>query len=648
MSKQRENQPFPGKQQGIWQPSLRGMEKPVQSFKSFIRTAPPHPGPLSNKPLPPTPILPPGLPGTKPPSLDSGSSERSASTSLWKAPSEWDEPSTPNSSDQPVTNSSARTYTPIIPEPSPGSIDGEIPNPWPLNRVITQQSCLEPIDEQADWTSLSSSDHLSHLSSSRVLIPESERNSPMPSSNGKVERSLNTRIHPDMYNMTPVSPSDISLRTSNLSTKQKAFASLGIEFPVIEQYPQEQRFGQSIHPQAGDDHQFNSSTNGKGSLLVESESHGLGGISNDDSDMTERLQQLSVSQDYHNVLADQYHESHVHDIPLLTKKVKGGAPKQSHKNGELVPVPLTWRKDPNSASPISPRSKIPEDGKRPLDSRKRYRKLANWVPFHQPMHIHKRSNADEDRSRSASDSAIPVRREIPESEVDRLLRKENSMSGLIPQVRGFASNMKRTMNPDIDMTDKPTLTTHSYPKPSASTSPTLRQTTSLLRLPGGLALVRESPTPSSTPPPPPPSQSSTNLLKISSPIPAPKSSLPTSFPDVNAPPLSRRPSSLYNQPTGTPVAPIKPLSFSTPTQLDRADSPTDPDTHKRIRILDRARDARDAWKRHQRDAKHEKLKQSIRVLGPTDPGVAAAYVRRRGKGGAGEVRVPGYMGIGPL
>jgi hypothetical protein len=175
----------------------------VQSFKSFIRTAPPHAGPLSNKPLPPTPKFPPpGLTDIETSFVESGPSHRSTSTTPWKAPTEWDEPSTPNLGDQQATIPSTRTYTSILPEPSPGSIHGEIPNPWPLNRVITQQSCLEPIEEQGDCTS--SSDQLSHLSSSRIPVPESGRNSPMPSSSSKVsEGPLNTRLYPDMYNMTP-------------------------------------------------------------------------------------------------------------------------------------------------------------------------------------------------------------------------------------------------------------------------------------------------------------------------------------------------------------------------------------------------------------------------------------------------------------
>ena len=69
-------------------------------------------------------------------------------------------------------------------------------------------------------------------------------------------------------------------------------------------------------------------------------------------------------------------------------------------------------------------------------------------------------------------------------------------------------------------------------------------------------------------------------------------------------------------------------------------------------ILHKARDVRDAWKRHQRDAKRDKLKQSIQVLGPIDPIVVAEYVEHEERGYEGERktsgRMPGYMVMGPL
>jgi hypothetical protein len=69
-------------------------------------------------------------------------------------------------------------------------------------------------------------------------------------------------------------------------------------------------------------------------------------------------------------------------------------------------------------------------------------------------------------------------------------------------------------------------------------------------------------------------------------------------------------------------------------------------------ILNKARDVRDAWKRHQRDAKHDKLKQTIRILGPTDPAVAAGYVKREGRRSSDEHdasgRMTGYMVTGPV
>jgi hypothetical protein len=61
---------------------------------------------------------------------------------------------------------------------------------------------------------------------------------------------------------------------------------------------------------------------------------------------------------------------------------------------------------------------------------------------------------------------------------------------------------------------------------------------------------------------------------------------------------------------------------------------------------------REARRRHEDEARHDKLKKSIRVLGPTDPHVVEGYVKREGRqsvagnGGAAPVeppRVPGYM-----
>jgi hypothetical protein len=48
-------------------------------------------------------------------------------------------------------------------------------------------------------------------------------------------------------------------------------------------------------------------------------------------------------------------------------------------------------------------------------------------------------------------------------------------------------------------------------------------------------------------------------------------------------------------------------------------------------LVKRARDVREAWRRRQRQAKQDKLKQSIKVLGLTDPPVASSYTKSWGR-----------------
>ena len=82
---------------------------------------------------------------------------------------------------------------------------------------------------------------------------------------------------------------------------------------------------------------------------------------------------------------------------------------------------------------------------------------------------------------------------------------------------------------------------------------------------------------------------------------------------------------------------------------------TDEESPKRglhVGILDKARGAREAWRRRQLDLKHEKLKSSIRVIGPIDQTIGDGFRIREGRGladdGVGRSRVPGYMTTGVL
>jgi hypothetical protein len=249
----------------------------------------------------------------------------------------------------------------------------------------------------------------------------------------------------------------------------------------------------------------------------------------------------------------------------------------------------------------------------------------------------------------------------------------------------------------------------------ASTSPLLSSSSGpavpLSRLPSGLAIVRQLPTP-------PPPLRSTSALDMPQPVQSKHWNSHSDFSAYGYPPKQR--SSLYSQQKESPVAPAVAIDRSSATSIsfvpspqsqsntsspptsppaheialprippprlrttspllprapppsfspwskkseesvqdeDRADSAIEEEPPRRrsfhVGIFDRARDAREAWKKHNRDAKHAKLKKSIRILGPTDPTVVAQYVKREGRmpaaDGRGDgSRVPGYMVAGPI
>jgi hypothetical protein len=90
-----------------------------------------------------------------------------------------------------------------------------------------------------------------------------------------------------------------------------------------------------------------------------------------------------------------------------------------------------------------------------------------------------------------------------------------------------------------------------------------------------------------------------------------------------------------------PVSPIRtpksqsidsPLSQASKTWVEVENDNILPDEEFIGRgLVNRARDVRDAWRRRQMQAKHDKLKQSIKVLGLTDPPVASRYTKSWGR-----------------
>jgi hypothetical protein len=142
MGERREHPPLPGTLQVIPATSLRGMEQPVRSLRSFIRTAPLHSGPDGSKPLPPTPTSPEGPVLTVSPSPAQHPLGQSISDTVWSIPATWDDPSTLKLDFQASPFSTARSHGLLLPEPSPGITDSDEQRPWPFNLSNSQPSNL--------------------------------------------------------------------------------------------------------------------------------------------------------------------------------------------------------------------------------------------------------------------------------------------------------------------------------------------------------------------------------------------------------------------------------------------------------------------------------------------------------------------------
>jgi hypothetical protein len=685
MCERRKHPLFPGVQQIIWQSSLRGMEQPVRSFKSFIRSAPPHRGPNSEKPLPLVPALQEkpkkktSLPSSPRPPI------RSFSVSSWKAPAAWDDPGTPDPETETSTFSTYRRYAPLLPESSPSLYDSEEQSPWPIKSSSARQSFLAPITEQDDYLPLPSPFSAIYASPLSIPISKSEQDlrKAIPDMSTSATQAITTvpssLAHPNITSVTP----DL--------TKKQGFASPDIQSDKDAHTISEHRPAQ---PEDSGDLGITLLLRSKNLQQQNQDSSKFQEISSD-INMDERLQKLDVSQEYHNVLADQYHEDHT-DYPmadgLRSKEPSNSAVasfKSPPKDQELIPRPLSWRKDSSGSSLRGSNPHITGNATSLPNSRKRYRKVPAWMRFHQPSQAHSRLDLNDDQPKHARQLAAPT-------------RKETQLSNLIPHVKGLRPNLHRTRR-TYESAGR-----HSQAIPHRSTSPfiypPLEQPTPLLRLPGGLALVRQSRTPTQN-------SRYASSFNVSPSLNQPHATTNTCSHGSDIYPTVKRPSSKNSQYSDAPVAPaasgIKRLrtslnslpsrqshsnTSSSPTSPlaheisfprtpppvphhpsslavrsklsheseatcvdELADSATDDEPRKHgvhVGILDRARDARQAWKRHHNHAKHEKLKKSIRVLGPTDPGVAAAYVRREGMVSDDDrvhgSRMPGYLGAGPL
>jgi hypothetical protein len=399
MGERREHSPFPGIQQTIWQSSLRGMEQPVRSFKSFIRTAPPHPGSNSEKLLPPVPISREQANKSIHPPSPTRASFQTCSINSWKTPVAWDEPGTPEQEIQTSPFPAPRTYAPLIPEPSPGPYDSEEPIPWPIKSISAQQSYLECISEQDDHMPSSSPCNASHEAPLHMPLSEAEPNLLVATPD------LNTLAAQPALRLTPsLLPPD---NTPRANMNQEALSSPGIQSHEDLQSVNEHSLAL---PKASDERGPTLLLRGKGLQNLPQESSTLQEMTSD-IDMDEKLHELSVSQDYHTVLADQYHEAHADAFDSMYGGPEKEEPSRNPiaatfrpqtKHQQLVPRPSLWRKDPSSTSLEGTFLNMNDNANSLPKRRKRYRKVADWVPFHQSSRTHRHSVLDEDHTESGT------------------------------------------------------------------------------------------------------------------------------------------------------------------------------------------------------------------------------------------------------
>ncbi|KAF2636374.1 hypothetical protein P280DRAFT_156710 [Massarina eburnea CBS 473.64] len=663
-------------QNNISSSSLEGMERPIRSFKSFIKTVPPHPQAVE-KPLPPTP--PPKLSPSKttpspPRSTPSPTSPvgRDSSVASWRAPVDWfQDTSTPPAL-------ATRTYSPLLPDPSPNinmeptSYLGETSRLVPIYERPQSYTDLGPPPRSPPRTPLPAPPPWTLNGRTKENPLASADNSRSSSSAGPVGSKV---LYESDLRYRTASPSDSNHTsvTSNASTKEKAFSSLGIGSPrqktaILEDRPYDPE-STSPMERTRADRQY---LRGK-KLRSLNKGNPLADDSWEDTEMDDKTRMLSFAQDYHDLLVDQYQEMNVRPAevsrsggPHQVSEAQLERPSQNPRtppppkdHDELYPQPLSWSKNSNASSPAgspqhpsSPRTRSQENvnDNSPSSGTKesKHKRITSWVPH--------RLSVVQARRRSSAESRSTAKRQkqIPDAEVDKVLKEDLRFSMFFPPSKSLKF-LKKSKDHNITPPSK---------APPLATSPG-QSTTPLIRLPGGLAVVRHTPSPSAAPKSETASVTETSPISPSSSHPSsdfsPRSENRSSFNSRHSNPVnpgiavrstyrtsagssySKRSSasqtphplatemSVTQQPTQTPPPPpIPSSSVSSP--------PLSPDAWKRLKnhtgvdlhayksgFVEKAREAR---RRHHKEARQERLKRSIKVLGPTDPGVVSGYVKR--------------------
>lgn len=466
------------------------------------------------------------------------------------------------------------------------------------------------------------------------------------------------------------SPLDLVSALTDMSMNQRAFASFGTETPCDRNIlwgRQHQRFDSAQHEEDAHldlkDKKLNTFRRGN----IEPDNNA--DIS-ENLEVSEKMQTLIFAQDYHNALTQRSSAGHdtSQEAPF------------HHPN--LTPQPLTWKKDPSCTPP----SDNPERPLLPPTSssgrHKNLRMMSSWV--------NQRLNGF--NQRSLSDPGSTPQLTIPENEVDRYLKNEARLTNIVQHGKEFVTRkiLRRETEPARRL-----LISHPIAQPSAQIPIVPSVTTTpfevarpVLRLPGGLTLVRQ--TPSSTqlrpqtaidPPLSPSSDLSWPEFAVSSPFrrdfsrrgsaqsthsqPAASPARPshhTMYSPLTSPTTMHSFSPSFSRstpslPTPVPQDSPSPLSpFSPPPPRRRSHNIGSPLSaastshgmhealegvgHK-LNLFEKARYAHGSWKRHQKEVRTERMKQSIRLVGPADARDVAGYIKCAVDG-----RVSGDSGIG--
>jgi hypothetical protein len=552
------------------------MERPVGSFKSFIQTVPPNPTTWSDV----SPLTP-GAQKSSPLLMPSPLKRIDTDVNLtaWTAPTEWNP--NPSSHPAPIDPASAhRECSPLIPEPSPSVCSRRTDSwSWPAGTSAFESTRRRSVYETDPGTK----PRTRNSKNSPVYSPFN----PVPT-----KSALHSHSGPGLQTYS-VPPADVIYQTSNDSRRAKAYVSLGI------MWPRETKTGCEYWSAARDDDdstaQISRSVRGKRlpplyrtSPLLDEEC--------EDEELDDRLQLLSFSQDYHGVLTDQYLECRASRprSSSLSIRPKGltmcgciPIPRFRLKTYEPMSESLAWRKS--------------------AKSRRKHNKSSLWTPRSQISREVRERSVERDIPRRFTKESPPAHR--------------NPILNILSPTRSPETNTQRSTSIELAQTDKPLHISQGM----ASDSSSQGYRSVLFRLPRGFALVRLSAATTTQ------SEATNNYESIRHEAQRQKSSAVSEYPwrrsswYHSSPPTSATtlefppplPVHWTEDPLTPSVAPSLYQSSKTWLEELQDDALQDEEIGGRG-LMGKARDVRDAWRRHQRETRHDKLKKSIRVLGLVD------------------------------